>query len=394
MRLKLALIWPFLACLLVPLIAAWFAYPVDHQPPKFGAFPPEQIPGAPGFNLLVFCLIGLVCLVITALLLYPSLFGFKPVTPPAPVPTIKLPFWFWIGTVLTVFFWWLMWARVTAFGDLVYYAFSPMWWGFILALDGLTYSRSGGNSFLASKPKTFLICALVSVAGWLFFEYFDYFVLSNWYYPNGHMAALSHATIVSLFLIAYTTVWPAIFEWYTLLMTFPALSVKYSDGPKLALPGNLMLWGGLALIAATVFFPYPLFWAMWVGPLIVLAGQLVRKNIWTPFTAMAQGNWSPILLVAISSLCNGIFWEMWNHGSENINPISHVVPPFATNPNYWIYDVPYVNVIHLFSEMPLLGYFGYLPFGILVWVFFIWTGKLFGFSSDFGNIKYPPASEQ
>jgi hypothetical protein len=390
MRSKRDLIWPFLACLLLPLLAAWFAYPVDHLPPKFGVFPPEQIVGAPPFDLAVFCLIALACGAISALLIFPGLFGFKPVTPPAPMPAARLPFWFWIGAALTLFFWWLMWARATVFGSLVYYAFTPMWWGFILMLDGLTYRRSGGKSLLASRPKTFLISTLVSVAGWCFFEYFDYFVLSNWYYPNGHMAALSHATIVALFLLAYTTVWPAIFEWYTLLLTFPALAVRFSNGPRLALPGSLLLWGGLMLIVLTVFFPYPLFWAMWVGPLIVLAGQLIRKDIWTPFSAMAQGNWSPILLVALASLCNGFFWEMWNHGSENGNPISPFAPLAPTNPNYWIYDVPYVNVIHLFSEMPILGYFGYLPFGILVWVFFIWAGKLFGFDSDLGNEKSAP----
>jgi len=387
MKLKLGLIWPFLACLILPLIAAWFAYPVEHLPPGFGIFPPEQVPGVPPFNLLVFCLIGLVCLGISVFLSFPKLFGFKTAQPAQPVPFVKLPFWFWIGLVLTLFFWWLMWTRVTVFGSLVYYAFTPMWWGFILLLDGLVYRRSGGNSFLASKPKTFVISAVVSVLGWCFFEYFDYFVLSNWYYPNGHMQALSHATILALFMLAYTTVWPAIFEWYTLLQTFPSLAVRYSDGPKLALPGSLLLWLGLALIVLTVFLPYPMFWAMWVGPLIVLSGVLIRKNIWSPFTSMAQGNWSSVLLVAISSLCNGFFWEMWNHGSESANPISHTVPLLPTNPNFWIYDVPYVNVIHIFSEMPLLGYFGYLPFGILVWVFFIWAGEVFGFDSNFRNEK-------
>lgn len=390
MRLKLELIWPFLACLILPLIAAWFAYPVDHLPPKFGVFPPEQIPGAPGFSLFVFCLILIPCLAITALLLFPGLFGFKRVPPAPPATPTKLPVWFWLGAVFTLFFWWLMWARITPYGDLVYYAFTPMWWGFIMVLDGLTYRRSGGNSFMATKPVTFVISALVSVVGWLFFEYFDYFVLSNWYYPNGHMAALSHSAIVVIFLLAYTTVWPAVLEWYTLLMTFPALAVRFSDGPKLVLRGSLLLWGGLALIALTVFLPYPLFWAMWIGPVMVLAGQLIRKNIWTPFTALAQGNWSPILLIALSSLFTGFFWEMWNHGSESINPLSHSVPPFPTNPNFWIYDVPYVNVIHIFSEMPLLGYFGYLPFGVLVWVFFIWAGRVFGFDTDFGNEKSPP----
>ncbi|MDG6772846.1 hypothetical protein QCB45_00705 [Thiomicrorhabdus sp. ZW0627] len=43
--------------------------------------------------------------------------------------------------------------------------------------------------------------------------------------------------------------------------------------------------------------------------------------------------------------------------------------------------MPYVNVIHIFSEMPLEGYFGYLAFGLLVWLMFIWAGKVFGFET-------------
>ena len=67
---------------------------------------------------------------------------------------------------------------------------------------------------------------------------------------------------------------------------------------------------------------------------------------------------------------------MWNYGS-NVNQLLAI-----TNPNYWIYDIPYVNVIHIFSEMPLLGYFGYIPFGVLVWQVFIWSGKFIGFDTN------------
>jgi hypothetical protein len=43
--------------------------------------------------------------------------------------------------------------------------------------------------------------------------------------------------------------------------------------------------------------------------------------------------------------------------------------------------------------MPILGYFGYLPFGILVWVFFIWAGKILGFDSALdGDASQPPNS--
>jgi hypothetical protein len=377
MKVLWKLVWPLLMCLILPLIAAWFAYPVTHLPPKFGVFPPEFVQDPPGFNLFMFCAVLAVEIVAYGLYLFPKLYGFKPVPPPTPAQQVKLPVWFWIGLVFTGFFLWLMWARVTVFGDLVYYAFSPLWWGFILVLDGITYRRSGGKSLLASKPNLLFFSALISVGGWYFFEYFNYFVLSNWYYPYGQgLQNLPHASIVVLFLIAYSTVWPAIFEWYTLLNTFPSLSVRFSNGPKLALPGNLMLWGGLAMIFVTVFFPYPLFWVMWIGPLAVLSGTLIRNNIWSPFTAMAQGDWGPALLVALSSLCNGIFWELWNWGS---NQPAGLAP---TNPNYWIYDIPYVNVIHICAEMPILGYFGYLPFGILVWVFFIWIGKVLGVDTD------------
>jgi hypothetical protein len=61
-----------------------------------------------------------------------------------------------------------------------------------------------------------------------------------------------------------------------------------------------------------------------------------------------------------------------------MNPL----PEHITNPNYWQYNIPYVNVIHIFSEMPLLGYFGYIPFGVLVWQVFIWSGKMFNFDSQ------------
>ena len=369
------LIWPLLLLIVLPLAASWFAYPQTHLPPAFGVFPPQFVQSPPGFDWAVFIVVLLAEAVVAAVLLFPQWFGFKP-APAAPSPArAKLPVWFWIGALVMIFFWWLMWARVTPFGDLVYFAFTPLWWGFIVMLDGIVYRRSGGYSLLASRPKTFAISALVSVVGWFFFEYYNYFTLGNWYYPLSNLTKLDHAQIVALFLIAYTTVWPALFEWYTLLNTFPKFVARYARGPKLALPGGLLLWGGLALIVLMVFFPYPLFWALWVGTLAVFAGSLIRLDIPTPFSDMAQGNWSPAILMALSSMFNGFMWELWNWGSAHPDPVP------VTNPNYWQYDVPYVDIIHVFSEMPLLGYFGYLPFGLLVWVMFIWAGRVFGFDT-------------
>lgn len=369
------LIVAVVAMIILPLMASWFAYPDTHLPPGFGVFPPLFVQNPPSFNLAIFIVLAVIELAFLVFLIFPQWFGFAKLNPP-PQPALKaLPIWFWVGLGATLFFWWLMWTRQTIFGSLVYYAFTTLWWGFIFVLDSLTYRYSGGYSLFASRRHTFLISAIVSVGGWFFFEYFDYFALGNWYYPNTVIAGLSHAKIVGLFLIAYSTVWPAVFEWYTLLNAFPKLANRYMQGPKLVLPARPLLYVSFILFIAVPFWPYPLFWAMWIAPLIGIAGILMMQNIWTPLTALAQGNWSPVLLIALSSLFNGFFWEVWNFGS------GHPVLP-VTNPNYWVYDIPYVNVIHIVAEMPLLGFFGYLPFGVLVWVVFIWAGEVFGFNTS------------
>jgi hypothetical protein len=104
--------------------------------------------------------------------------------------------------------------------------------------------------------------------------------------------------------------------------------------------------GALALAAigirADLLFP-----VLWIAPVLVLAGlqQLVLGE--TIFSPLARGDWRPTLQPALAALICGFFWELWNYGS---------LPK-------WHYSIPYVQRFHLF-EMPLLGYAGYLPFGI------------------------------
>ena len=135
-----------------------------------------------------------------------------------------------------------------------------------------------------------------------------------------------------------------------------------------------------------VLYPYPLFWVVWIGPFAVMTGILLKLNIWNPFTPIARGDWSAGLLIGMASLLNGLFWEGWNYGSHAL-----VAEPL-TNPNYWVYNIPYVDVLHFYSEMPFLGYFGYIPFGVLVWQVLIWSGKLTGVSTDLTIL--PPETDR
>ncbi|GAB3019919.1 hypothetical protein [Bowmanella dokdonensis] len=368
------LIWPVLLTLLVPLAVAWFVYP-SHLPPGFGIFPPQFIEDAPGFNLWVFLATAAGGVYIFGLILFPKKYGFAG-APPKPAAAKKpLPWWFWAGLVVMLFFWWLQWSHSTAFGELVYWSFTPLWWGFILVLDGLVYHRNNGRSLASTKTLTLLIAGLVSIVGWAYFEFYDYFVLGNWYYPYANDAPWSQTLLSIEFLITYSTVTPVLFQWYNLFNTFTAFPARYKNGPKMVLNGNTLILVGTVLIGLMVIWPYPFFWVVWIGPFAVITGILMRLNIWNPFIDIAQGNWSAGVLIGVASICNGLFWEFWNHGSMFFHT-TH------TNPNFWVYNIPYVDVIHLFSEMPLLGYLGYIPFGVLVWQFFIWSGKLVGFNTE------------
>jgi hypothetical protein len=123
------------------------------------------------------------------------------------------------------------------------------------------------------------------------------------------------------------------------------------------------------------YFPYPLFFVVWLASLLIIPEAMGLVRLWTPFTPLAQGNWAPIVLCAVASLCTGFFWEFWNHGSNVWHP--------GCNPNYWTYSVPYVNVVVGFTEMPFLGYLGYLPFGVQCWVWWLVLAHLMGLPIDF-----------
>jgi len=65
------------------------------------------------------------------------------------------------------------------------------------------------------------------------------------------------------------------------------------------------------------------------------------------FGSMGRGDWRMVMASAAAALICGFFWEMWNTFSLA----------------KWVYDIPLVDRFHVF-EMPILGYAGYLPFGL------------------------------
>jgi hypothetical protein len=370
---KLFLIFSLLLALVLPFAGSYIRW--NGLPPGFGIFPAQQVMDEPGFNLIYFIIMAIICAVMLAFILFPNWFGFKKHENDVIYEVIKgnrtgFPFWFLPGIIITIFFWIAMWGQFSWLGSLVHFTFVPLWWGFILVIDGIVYKRTGGLSLISTKPKTMFLVIIASVVGWFIFEYFNYFVIENWYYPINNI--FSPMGYFIWYTLAYTTVWPAIFEWYNLLNTFEFMRKRYSDGPKLDFSQStkfIIFITGLLLSFGFGFFPHLLFFGLWVAPLIVLSSALLIGNYWTPFAPITKGNWTPFTLMALSSLCNALFWEGWNFWS----------PP--NNPNFWKYDIPYVGVFHIF-EMPALGFFGYLPFGILCWVWWLFVAYIFNLSPD------------
>lgn len=338
----------------------------------FDVFPPDRAGSPkPQFSALAWVISGAIAVGLLVLFLAPSWLGFRASGRVARRALRRPPWWFWLGAACNLGAWALMWWGSLPFAA---YAFVPLWWGFIVAIDGIVYARRG-QSLLARRPRQLLTLGLVSIPAWSLFEFLNYYVDRFWVYPYSQIfSPLGQAL---WYLLSFSTVWPAVAEWFTLLESSPALATRWRAGPALQ-PSRGWLFGLLAAAALSLIllgaFPDQAFLALWLGPVFLLATALPLLRVWTPFRAIRQGDWSACVLMGLAALANGFFWELWNYGSEFFHQ-----PGRSSNPNYWYYDVPYVNRFHPFSEMPLLGYFGYVPFGLLVWLLWSLAAELLGF---------------
>ena len=102
-------------------------------------------------------------------------------------------------------------------------------------------------------------------------------------------------------------------------------------------------------------------------------------NIWTPFTPIKDGNWSPLLLFALAYLLQGVAMEGWNYFSGTHEGGKLIL---TYSPAYWVYNIPYVYRFRIF-EMPVLGYLGYLPFSVYCWIYWIVYAYLQGIPTKY-----------
>ncbi len=342
-----------LGCLVISLIA--FPLPIflfiSRDPARYFAFPPvEQFISPGSFSLTAFVFLSLIISVALA----PFVVRACICTRTAKAQENKrgsFPLSGWIAVGLLVVSWIVAWTRFPAFSFFQHHTFIPLWCSYIIIMNALGVRFTASSPF-RRQPRQYLALFPASACAWWLFEYLNRFA-GNWSYQNiEHFSALEYFLFAT---ISFSTVLPALAATkYWLSHALPFLNAFENWVPVKGLARKntaiLILLCSAFFLLLLPIFPEFLFPFVWLAPLGLLASLCVLYSFKTFLldpAATPQGNWREIVSWALAALFCGFFWELWNYGS-----LAH-----------WIYHIPYVDSGRIFA-MPILGYAGYLPFGV------------------------------
>lgn len=315
-------------------------------------FPPATLkPGASSFSWIVFIAVGLFILIST-LPFWHRLWKKKSQPKPADTHLARNPFprWGIMAATGVILFWILAWSRFDWFESLQRFTFFPLWFCFIILLNALAVQRFG-TSLLTARPRYFALLFPVSAVFWWAFEYLNRFV-QNWYYIG--ISEIGGGQYLAEASLAFSTVLPAVISVQFMLLRTDWFSTGYSDLPPTPWITSKAFWSGIAVasVGGLIFMgwnpnlTYPLVWIL--PGLLWIANQRWNDYINRMLKDVAGGDWTLVWTSACAALICGFFWELWN-----LHSLAK-----------WIYTIPALDRFHLF-EMPLLGYAGYLPFGVI-----------------------------
>lgn len=262
----------------------------------------------------------------------------------------RFPLWGWGGLVLLIASWIITWNRFEWFRPYqVMLSYFPIWMGYIITMNALCVWRKG-TSPLTEHPFVYALTFPASSLFWWFFEYLNRFVW-NWYYLG--IADLSAGAYTLYATLCFASVLPAVYATAEFLGTFRFFDDRNYDGmswrPDVRSLMSRIVLALLSLIGLTgiVFFPdyaYPL---LWISPLMVFVLVQVMLGERSILDRLKVGSWGLVFRFEIAALVCGICWETWNY--------------YALAK--WVYAVPWIHGWQIW-EMPIIGFAGYLPFGV------------------------------
>ena len=329
----------------LPLLGVWLA---GSAPEAYFEFPPQTrfVTHAP-FSWPAFCLYSLLIAAATFAVALRAVRSFRRSPPLAESGAYPFPWWGWAAIAAGAMAWVLAWTRFPWMGFVQAHTFTPLWLAYIVAVNALCRRRTG-RSLLTHRPVFFLTLFPASAVFWWFFEYLNRFV-QNWYYAGEHFGPWEYFWYATL---PFATVLPAVLSTGELIRSFAWFRRAFGRvRPLTGFDHPLTAWGVLATAAAGLagigVWPNVFHSLVWVAPLLIIVSLKGLRREAHPLQDLAGTDWTVPVSAALAALVCGFFWEMWNFYSLA----------------KWKYSIPFVHRFELF-EMPVLGYAGYLPFGL------------------------------
>jgi len=324
--------------LVLPLLGTWWA---GKPLANYLHFPPQPIVSATtDFSWPVFLLYLLLEIPLFAFMGW-VLWRCSPVT----CMGADFPQWGWLSLVWLLLAWYLAWIKPNWLELAQGHSFFLLWLGYIGVSNALCV-RYRSWSLLTHHPRFLLGLFPLSALFWWYFEYLNRFV-QNWHYLG--VEELTPWTYFWRATLPFSTVLPAVISTLILLRGFfgpaegiPALTIRHP---------RIWAWVGLTLgctgLIGVGIWPQWFFALLWVAPLLLFVSLQALLGEPGYFRHLRLGRWDAVALPMLAALICGFFWEMWNDWSDP----------------KWVYTVPWVSRFKIF-EMPVLGYAGYLPFGL------------------------------
>jgi hypothetical protein len=329
----------------LPLLGVYAAgYPVS----RYLEFPPStRFVAHASFSPALFTVVGLCVAAVTAALAIGLVVSYTRFRAKNRTPARgAFPWWGWAGVAGVACLWISAWTRFPWFEAFQPHTFAPLWLSFIVVINALTCRRTG-RCMMIDRPLFFLCLFPTSAFFWWYFEFLNRFV-QNWFYTGVHYGPWTYFLLATL---SFSTVLPAVLGAQELVLSFEWIKKGFTFKPfparaprRLASVVLVMSGAGLAGIGVLPDFLFPL---VWVSPLVIIVCLQVIQGEENILSQAARGRWYPMVSAALAALMCGWFWEMWNYWSLA----------------KWQYAVPFLHRFPVF-EMPILGYAGYLPFGM------------------------------
>lgn len=270
----------------------------------------------------------------------------------------KWPVYGWLGLALAITFWIINWSLS---GLRTHWGFFPMWLGYSLTVDAIVFARKG-HSLLTRNPHAYAALFIISAPAWWLFEVINWRT-QNWYYLGEEN--FSDIEYFLLSTLSFSTVMPAVFGTAELAGTFSWIRTM-KHGLRIAQNQATVITifaAGCIMLALMLIWPHYFFPFVWMAVFFMLEPLNAWLKNCTIIERTAVSDWRTVLALWVGCLICGFFWEMWN---------------FHSYPK-WIYHIPFFDFLRIF-EMPLLGYFGYLPFSMELFALYHLTVGLFKLS--------------